>query len=119
MSMKGYAFGFALVRFVALVVLALLPTIILVGAYRTWAGRPLWSLEDIPSAAEVVVCLAWVGVLTVAADTISRHLAGMSLWVQFAAMVAAAAFAAIPLALASAEIARLRERMGLATPVPV
>lgn len=118
MSMKVYAFGFALVRFVALVVLALLPTIILVVAYRKWTGRPLWSLADIPAAAEVTVCLAWVSVLTVAAETISRKLAGMPLTVQFAAAVAAAVLAAIPLAVSSAQIARLRQRLGVARSIP-
>lgn len=113
MSMKVYAFGLALSRFVALVVLALLPTIILVVAYRKCKGLPLYSLADIPAAAEVTVCIAWISLLTVAADMIAIHLGGLPLHMHFAATALAAALAAVPVGVSSAEIARLRERLGV------
>ena len=112
MGFKFYAFVFALVRWVALVALALVPTIIIVVIYRKLRGEPLWSLRDVPVAAEVTLCLAWLSLLVMSHETL-QGIFGGTLGMELAATVAAAAFAAIPVVFGYGSIEVLRRVLGL------
>ena len=112
MGIKAYTFGFAMLRWIALVALALLPTIILMVAYRKYRGEPLWTLADLPVAAEVTLCLAWVSFVSFAAERL--HVCfSPGLTVQVLATVAASLVGAIPVMIGYYEIAELRRRLGL------
>lgn len=115
MGFKVYAFVFALVRWVALVALALVPTLIVVVAWRRWRGQPLWSLSDLPAAAEVTLCLAWLSLLMTMDEVIRAH-AGASPGVYVAAVITAAAVSSLPVMLAYGKIEDLRRILGLAGP---
>jgi dolichyl-phosphate-mannose--protein O-mannosyl transferase len=113
MGFKVYAFAFALVRWVALVALALVPTIIVVVAYRKFKGQPLWSLKDVPVAAEVTLCIAWLSLLAMSYETFRSGMLASDL----TAAVAAACFAAIPVVCGYESIAALRRVVGLREPI--
>ncbi|MGQ0674270.1 MAG: hypothetical protein ACT4N2_15525 [Hyphomicrobium sp.] len=92
MEFKLTAFGLALARWMALVALALVPTVIVVALYRRWRRQPLWSLDDIPAAAEVTLCLAWLSVLITFDEMLRPYVAeGAVATVSAAVLVAAAA----------------------------
>jgi len=107
MGMKLTAFGLALIRWTALVALAVVPTVLVVVAYRKWRGLPLWSLQDLPAAAEVTLALAWLSLLMNAHEMLLAHWSGLPggpVW----ALLAAAVVAAAPAAVALEQIATLR-----------
>ena len=113
MGFKFYAFVFALLRWMALVALALAPTVIVVVCYRKVRSQPLWSLSDVPAAAEVTLCLAWLSLLLMSHETV-RGLGDGSFGTDLAVAAAAAIFSAIPVVLAYETIAGLRRVLGLA-----
>jgi hypothetical protein len=115
MSIKITAFLFELFRWAALVALALVPTIILVVAYRSWRGEPLWSMKDIPLAAEVTLCLAWLSLLMTLFEGIGVHL-GHGVLPQLGATVAAALLASIPVAIGYQSIGEVRRMLSPAGP---
>jgi hypothetical protein len=110
MSIKVTAFALAFMRWVALVALALVPTIIVVVAWRKLRGEPLWSLKDLPVAAEVTLCLAWLSVLLGMLDMLKAHADG---WPALAIVAAAAVGAACPAAFGLSQIDELRRVIGL------
>ena len=116
MGFKFYAFLFALLRWMALVALALAPTIVVVVCYRKWRGLPLWSIHDIPVAAEVTLCLAWLSLLVMSHETAQRFIGG-SMGMDVAAVAAAAMFSAIPVIFAYGSIEALRRVLGLTRPI--
>ena len=111
MSIKLWGFWFALTRWVALVALAVVPTVIGVVAYRWWRGRELWSMADIPVAAEVTLCLAWLSMLTAANEILQSHL-DPSVWTGLEVAAAAGLVCAIPVAFAYQEIDRMKRVFG-------
>ncbi len=115
MGFKFYAFVFALMRWTALVALALAPTIIIVVCYRKWRGEPLWSINDIPVAAEVTLCLAWLSLLVMSHET-ARSVIGGSWQMDLTAVAAAAMFSAVPVVIGYGSIDALRHVLGLARP---
>ena len=115
MGFKFYAFVFALIRWMALVALALVPTIIVVVTYRKLRGEPLWSWSDVPVAAEVTLCLAWLSLLLMSHETFLGFASG-SVGSELAAAAAAAGFAAIPVVFGYESITVLRRVLGLSDP---
>jgi len=112
MGIKVTAFAFAFIRWVSLVALALVPTIIVVVAYRKWRGEPLWSLADLPVAAEVTLCLAWLSGLMMTLEIVERE-AGAVLGSHMAIAAVASLVAAVPVMIGHYEIEILRRRLGL------
>lgn len=110
MSFKLTAFAFALFRWIALVALALIPTIIAVVAYRGLRREPLWTLRDLPVAAEVTLCLAWLSVLLSIDELILIQTGGS---MTLLAAVVATLMAAIPVAVGLKQIEELRGILGL------
>ena len=111
MSFKLWSFWFALARWVALVALALIPTVVAVVAYRWWRGRELWSMADLPVAAEVTLCLAWLSMLTAANELLRSHF-GPTILSGFEAAVVAGLVCAVPVAFAYREIDRMKRVFG-------
>ena len=111
MSFKLWSFWFALTRWVALVALALIPTVVAVVAYRWWRGRELWSMADLPVAAEVTLCLAWLSMLTATNELLLSRL-DPSVWSGLEAAALASVVSAIPVAFAYREIERMRRVFG-------
>jgi hypothetical protein len=112
MGIKVTAFVFALVRWVSLVALALVPTLLVVVVYRKWRGEPLWKLSDLPVAAEVTLCLAWLSGLMMSLDLVQRE-AGLLLGSHLAIAAAASLIAAVPVMIGHYEIEILKRRLGL------
>lgn len=110
MRFKLWTFWFSLLRWVALVALVLLPTALVIVAYRWMRGRELWSMADLPVAAEVTLCIAWLSLLFATHELICAHF-GLSpdsspvIW-------GAAIFCAVPVGLAYKEIERLKRVFG-------
>lgn len=112
MGLRVHAFLGALARWVVLVGLALIPTVIVVVTYRKLRGQPLWSLSDIPVAAEVTLCLAWLSLLLATNERL-QALANGSLPSEFATAALASAVAATAVVCGYQSIALLRHFLGL------
>ena len=111
MGFKIWTFWFALARWIALVALALVPTLVAVVAYRWWKGRKLWSMEDLPVAAEVTLCLAWLSSLFAANEILLGRLEQSPLG-SMGVAVLTGVVCAVPVALASIEIDRMKRAFG-------
>ena len=110
MSLKFWTFGFTVTRWIALVALALLPTALIVVAYRWFRGRPLWTMADLPAAVEITTCVAWIAMLMATHGLLLQYF-GMQYSTETLA-AAASALCAVPLALAYDEIERLNRVFG-------
>lgn len=109
MTNRLAGFCVLLFRWLALVALALVPTVIVVVAYRQLKGEPLWTMSDLPLAGEVTLCLAWLSILFATQDLLCIH-AGVSssLWTAIAASI----IAAVPIGLGLSQIDELRRVLG-------
>lgn len=115
MEFKVYAFVLALVRWMVLVALALVPTVIVVALYRHWRRQPLWSLDDIPAAAEVTLCLAWLSML-VTLDELLQPFVAVGATATISAAILVASAAAVPVILGYRQIEAVRRILGRTRP---